>query len=77
MAIKKFIFETNQNKEIKAEEVFKYMIRHFKLIKIGVEMLKPADIHIAQIISQLISIEKNAKPYLEKFNLVQDFNAIK
>jgi len=53
------------------------MIRHFKLIKIGVEMLKPTDIHIAQIISQLNSLDKNAKPYLEKFNLVQDFNAIK
>lgn len=47
MAIKKFIFDTNSNKDVQPDFVFKYMIRHFKLLKLGVEMLKPSDIHIA------------------------------
>lgn len=39
-------------------------------------MLKEFDIHIAQIVSQLYSIEKSAKAFLEKYDLVHDFTTI-
>ena len=39
-------------------------------------MLKEFDIHIAQIVSQLHSIEKSAKAFLEKYDLVHDFTTI-
>jgi len=39
-------------------------------------MLKEFDIHIAQIVSQLYSIEKSAKAFLEKYDLVYDFTTI-
>ena len=39
-------------------------------------MLKEFDIHIAQIVSQLYSVEKSAKAFLEKYDLVHDFTTI-
>lgn len=47
MIIKKYIIEAQQNKDILPDQVYKYMIRHFKLLKLGVDMLKSQDIHIA------------------------------
>ena len=39
-------------------------------------MLKDVDIHIVQIVSQLATIERSAKSFLEKYDLVHDFTAI-
>lgn len=43
----------------------------------GVDMLKEFDIHVAQIVAQLHSIEKVAKPFFEKYGLLDDFIAVK
>lgn len=40
-------------------------------------MLKEFDIHIAQIISQLHSVEKNAEAFLTKYDLLEDIKAMK
>ena len=77
IVIKKFIVEAHKQQDVAQEVVFKYIIRHFKMLMTGVDMLKDFDIHIAQIVAQLHSIEKVAKPFFEKYGLLDDFLAVK